>query len=72
MQYRRHGDTNYNLKFVPFTVETLGRLGQPAMGMLRQLGDMVLALGHAGFCLCPDSLWLNSTVSQAGCADRLR
>jgi hypothetical protein len=45
--YRRHGDTIY--KLVPFAVETLGRLGKPAMDMLRHLGGMAARHSDGAF-----------------------
>jgi hypothetical protein len=47
--YQRHGDANFNL--VPFLGDTIGRLGKPAMDMLRQLGGMAARHSDGAFML---------------------
>jgi hypothetical protein len=50
---------------VPFSVETLGRLGQPAMGMLRQLGGMAARHSDGAF---TQADFVSGVLKEIGCS----
>ena len=43
-KYAARGDTGY--KFIPFSVESLGRLGKPALALLTKLGRLAAERSH--------------------------
>jgi hypothetical protein len=61
--YRRHGDANY--KLVPFAVETLGRLGKPAMDILRHLGGMAALHSDGAF---TQADFVEGVLKEIGCS----
>jgi hypothetical protein len=61
--YRRHGNAKY--KLVPFAVETLGRLGKPAMDMLRHLGGMAARHSDGAF---TQADFVSGVLKEIGCS----